>query len=81
MRRCTRTQYATDQRAGKQSCWRDCRAFNTGVWSIGEFNHSTAMILVGADGAEPARNANIAKADPISLKAGLNATPPGTTYP
>lgn len=42
--------------------------------SNGEFNHSTLMILLDAQGVELARTENIAKTDPVFLKAVVKAT-------
>ncbi len=42
--------------------------------SNGEFNHSTLMILLDSQGVELARTENIAKIDPIFLKAVMKAT-------
>jgi protein SCO1 len=42
--------------------------------SNGEFNHSTLMILLDAQGVELARTESIAKIDPVFLKAVVKAT-------
>jgi protein SCO1 len=76
-----------DQRAGDQTRWRVYRTDDAGVrklagllgiqyrrMSDGEFNHSTVMILLDANGVELARTTNIAKADPVFVKAVLKAT-------
>lgn len=42
--------------------------------SNGEFNHSTLMILLDSQGVELARTENIAKVDPVFLKAVKTAT-------
>ncbi len=44
--------------------------------SSGEFNHSTLMVLLDSQGNELARTENIAKIDPVFLKAVLKATTP-----
>ena len=76
-----------DQRAGDPSRWRIYRTDDANVrklagvlgiqyrrMSDGEFNHSTVMILLDANGVELARSTSIAKADPVFLKAVLKAT-------
>jgi protein SCO1 len=75
------------QRAGDPARWRLYRTQNTdtrklaGVLGVqyrqlnsGEFNHSTLMILLDAQGLELARTENIAKLDPAFFNAVLKAT-------
>jgi protein SCO1 len=76
-----------EQRAGDPARWRLYRTQATdtrklaGVLGVqyrqlsnGEFNHSTLMILLDAQGVELARTENIAKIDPYFFKAVLKAT-------
>ena len=76
-----------EQRAGDPARWRlyrtqpaDVRKL-AGVLGVqfrqlsnGEFNHSTLMILLDSQGVELARTENIAKVDPLFLKAVMAAT-------
>jgi protein SCO1 len=76
-----------EQRAGDPARWRlyrtpaaDTRKLASvlGVQyrrlSNGEFNHSTLIILLDAQGVELARTENIAKTDPVFLKAVIKAS-------
>lgn len=75
------------QRGGDPARWRVYRTADADVRKLagmlgiqyrrlsdGEFNHSTVMILLDANGVELARTLSIAKADPVFIKAVLNAT-------
>jgi protein SCO1 len=77
------------QRAGNPARWRLYRTQVTDVRKLagvlgvqyrqlnnGEFNHSTLMVLLNNQGVELARTEQIAKIDPVFLKAVIKASTP-----